>query len=463
MEAPETRYALRDGVHVGYQVWGEAARSGAGTAGRARAELVDMLEISSGLMISIDETVDEPSWLRYTERLAEFSRLVRFDAGGIGLSDPLPHGTAPSIEEWGRDALAVMDAAGCGSAAVVGSMGGAMVALWLAATHPERVSSLVLVSGTARVGEAPDYEVGVPSDQVARAADIDVPLTEGDIPQDIVNFAPSLAHRVGFREWWSRAARRGASPATATAFNLLLFSADVRAVLADITCPTLVVARRDSVSHFSEHARYLAEHIAGARLMIVPGRDMLAWAGEFDTIVDEMEEFVTGARGAHAATRTLATVLFTDIVDSTARAAEAGDREWRAVVDEFEMNLGRLLSRHDGILVKTTGDGALARFDAPTKAVRCAVALRDATHATGLRLRSGLHAGEVELRTGGDIGGLAVHIASRVSALAGADEVLVTGTVRDLVVGSGIVFDDRGRHNLKGVPDEWQVLAVEQA
>ncbi|HEY6428695.1 MAG TPA: adenylate/guanylate cyclase domain-containing protein [Acidimicrobiales bacterium] len=454
MQTPETQYAVRDGVHIGYQVW--APGTAAGT------EPIDVLEISSGLMISIDEAVDEPSWLRYTERLTEFSRLVRFDAGGIGLSDPLPHGTAPSIEGWAQDALAVMDTAGCGSAAVVGSMGGAMVGLWLAAAHPERVSSLVVVSGTARVGQAPGYELGLPDDQVARAADIDVPMTEGDVPQDIVNFAPSLAQRVGFREWWSRAARRGASPATATAFNLLLFSADVRAILADITCPTLVVARRDSVSDFKEHARYLAERIAGARLMIVPGRDMLAWAGDFDTIVDEMEEFVTGARGTHAATRMLATVLFTDIVDSTVLAAERGDREWRAVLDEFEMNLGRLLSRHDGVLVKTTGDGALARFAAPTQAVRCAVALRAAARASGLELRSGLHAGEVELR-GDDIGGLAVHIASRVSALAGPDDVLVTGTVRDLVVGSGITFDDRGRHTLRGVPDEWQVLAVEQA
>jgi class 3 adenylate cyclase len=451
MEAPETQYALRDGVHIGFQVWDDGRPGGP-----------DVLEINSGLMISVDETVDEPNWLRYTRRVAEFCRLVRFDAGGLGLSDPLPHGTNPSIEGWGRDALAVMDAAGCASVTVLASMGGAMAALWLAATHPERVASLVVVSGTARVGRAEDYEFGLRDDQLATAADIDVPLTEGDVPQDIANFAPSLAHRVGFREWWSRAARRGASPATATAFNLLLFSADVRACLPDITCPTLVIARRDSVSYMSEHGRYLAEHIAGARFVMVPGRDLLPWAGEFDAIVDEIEEFVTGARAAHAATRMLATVLFTDIVDSTVRTAELGDRQWRAVLDEFDMNLGRLLSRHDGVLVKTTGDGALARFAAPAQAVRCAVALGEAAHAAGLQLRSGLHVGEVELR-GDDIGGLAVHIASRVTAMAGPGEVLVTGTVRDLVVGSGIVFDDRGRHNLKGVPYEWQVLAVERA
>ena len=229
-----------------------------------------------------------------------------------------------------------------------------------------------------------------------------------------------------------------------------------------MACPTLVIARTDTYANLTEHGRYLAEHIAGARYVTFPGPDLVPWSGEFDSILDEMEEFVTGARGAHAPTRLLATVLFTDIVDSTVRAAEAGDRQWRAVLDEFDVNVGRLLARHDGVLVKTTGDGILARFVAPAQAVRCAAEMVQAARAAGLELRAGLHAGEVELR-GDDIGGLAVHIASRVSAMAGPAEVLVTGTVRDLVVGSGIVFDDRGRHNLKGVPDEWQVLAVERA
>jgi len=447
MEAPLTQYAVRDGTHIGYQVWGSGP--------------VDVLEFNSGLMISIDETVDEPSWLGYTERVAGFSRLIRFDTGGLGLSDPLPTGSDPSIEGWGRDALAVMDAAGCASAVLLAPTGGAMAALWLAATHPERVTSLVIVNGTARVGEAEDYGFGVSSELTATAADIDVPLTEGDVPQDIAVFAPSLAHRVGFREWWERAARRGASPATAIAFNLVTFSADVRWCLPDVTCPTLVIARSESYANLSEHGRYLAEHIAGARFVTFPGPDLLPWAGDYDAIVDEMEEFVTGERAAHAPTRALVTVLFTDIVDSTVRAAEAGDRRWRAVLDEFDVNVGRLLARHDGLLVKMTGDGILARFVSPAQAVRGAVAMVEAAHKSGLQLRAGLHAGEVELR-GDDIVGLAVHIASRVSAIAGPGEVLVTGTVRDLVVGSGIAFDDRGRHDLKGVPGEWQILAVER-
>jgi class 3 adenylate cyclase len=455
MEAPLTQYALRDGVHIGYQIWGRTAEA-------PGPEPVDVLEFNSGLMISIDETVDEPNWLRYTERVADFSRLMRFDAGGLGLSDPLPTDTDPSIEGWGRDALAVMDAAGCDRAVVLASAGGTMPALWLAATHPERVISLMIVNGTARVGRADDYGIGASDEEVASGSGIEVVLTEDEIPRDIAIFAPSLAHRVGFREWWGRAARRGASPATAQAFNFVTFSADVRWCLPSVTCPTLVFARLDSYAQLSEHGRYLSENITGARLVTTTGPDILPWAGEFDSIIDEMEEFVTGARGVHAATRLLSAILFTDIVDSTVRAAEVGDRQWRAVLDEFDVNVGRLLARHDGILVKTTGDGILARFAAPAQAVRCAEAMVRMAGNAGLQLRAGLHAGEVELR-GDDIGGLAVHVAARVSALADADEVLVTGTVRDLVVGSGITFEDRGRSELKGVPGEWQILAVGRA
>jgi class 3 adenylate cyclase len=456
MEAPQTEYAVRGGVHIGYQVWGL----------EKSPDTIEVLEFNNGLMISIDETVDEPNWLRYTERVAGFSRLIRFDCGGLGLSDPLPPGVEPSIEGWGRDALAVMDAAGCERAVVLAPNGGAMAALWLAATHPERVASLVIINGTARVGAAEDYGFGVSEDEleetVSGSVSIDVPMTVDDVPQDIAIFAPSLAHRVGFREWWGRAARRGASPATAAAFNLVTFSADMRWCLPDVVCPTLIFARVDTYANISAHGQYLADHLADARIITITGPDLVPWAGEFDSIIDDMEEFVTGARGEHAATRQLATVLFTDIVDSTVRAAAVGDRQWRGVLDEFEVNVSRLLARHDGVLVKTTGDGILARFPTPAQGIRCAAAMVEAASRSGLELRAGLHAGEVELR-GDDIGGMAVHIASRVSAMAGPGEVLVTGTVRDLVVGSGIVFDDRGRHNLKGVPDEWQVLAVERA
>jgi class 3 adenylate cyclase len=449
MDAPQTRYALREGQHIGYQVWGSGP--------------IDVLEFNNGLMISIDETVDEPNWLRYEESLAGFCRLIRFDAGGLGLSDPLPTGVQPSIEGWAEDALAVMASAGSERAVVLASSGGTLPAVWLAANHPDQVTSLVLINGTARVGQAEDYGFGLPDDITTSIPDnIESPAVGVDVPQDIAIFVPSLAHRVGFKEWWGRAARRGASPATAIAFNLVTFSADMRQHLASITCPTLVISRTEAFANLVEHGRYLSESIAGARFMTFPGPDMLPWAGEFESMVDEIEEFVTGERSGHAAERTLATVLFTDIVDSTGRAAAAGDRQWRNVLDEYDVNVERFMARYDGILVKNTGDGTLARFASPAQAVRCALAMVETARNFGIEIRAGLHAGEIELR-GDDIGGLAVHIASRVSAMASASEVLSTGTVRDLVVGSGIVFDDRGRHNLKGVPDEWQLLAVEHA
>ncbi len=447
---PETLYALRDGLHIGYQVWGSGP--------------IDVLEFNNGLMISIDETVDEPNWLHYEESVASFCRLIRFDCGGLGLSDPLPTGREPSVESWALDALAVLLAAGSERAVVLTSSGGCMPAVWLAANHPEVVESLVLINGTARVGRAEDYLFGVPDVEIEGIpAGIEGPAPEDEeVPRDIAIFVPSLAHRVGFKEWWGRAARRGASPATAIAFNLVTFTADVREHLAGIACPTLVISRVDCFANLVEHGRYLSEHIAGARFVTFPGADMLPWAGEFDVIVDEVEEFVTGQRSGHAPERTLATVLFTDIVDSTVRAAAAGDRQWRGVLDEFDVNVHRLLERHGGVHVKNTGDGMLARFPGPAQGVRCALAMVETAEKSGLEIRAGLHAGEIELR-GDDITGLAVHIASRVSAMAGPGEVLATGTVRDLVVGSGIAFDDRGRHNLKGVPDEWQLLAVERA
>jgi class 3 adenylate cyclase len=452
MDAPVTQYALRDGNHIGYQIWGDGP--------------IDVLEFNNGLMISIDETVDEPNWLRYEESLAGFCRLIRFDALGLGLSDPFPTGVNPSISGWAQDALAVLDAAGSTRAVVLASSGGALPAVWLASHHPDRVTSLVIINGTARVLYDEGYDIGVAQDLItSNIANIESPhlmSIDGDVPTDIAIYVPSLSHRVGFREWWGRAARRGASPSTAIAWNLVTFGADVRNELKAISCPTLVISHTDTFANLVEHGRYLSEAITGARFVTLPGTDMLPWAGEFESMVDEIEEFITGERSGHAAERTLATILFTDIVDSTVRAAAAGDRQWRNVLDEYDVNVARYMARYDGVLVKNTGDGTLARFASPAQGVRCAVAMVETARNFGIEIRAGLHAGEIELR-GDDIGGLAVHIASRVSAMAGASEVLTTGTVRDLVVGSGIVFDDRGRHNLKGVPDEWQLLAVEHA
>jgi class 3 adenylate cyclase len=387
--------------------------------------------------------------------------LIRFDALGLGLSDPPATGVAPSIEAWAADAVAVLDELGVERADVLAPLGGSMPAVWLAAHHPQRVRSLVLVNGTARVIRADDYPIGIPDDILATiASNIESRQDSGDTPTDIATYVPSLAHRVGFREWWGRAARRGASPATAIAWNLMIFSADLREHLAAISCPTLLISRADMFADLVEHGRFLSELMPGAQFVTFPGVDMLPWSGEFDGIVDEIEEFLTGGRRGHRNERVLATVLFVDIVDSTVRAAASGDRQWRNVLDEYDVNVQRLLARYDGIFVKNTGDGSLARFSGPTQGVRCAMAMVETAGNFGIEIRAGLHVGEIELR-GDDIGGLAVHIAARVSGLAEPGEIRATGTVRDLVVGSDIAFDDRGRHALKGVPGEWQLLAVQ--
>ena len=389
----ETRYARRDGLHIGYQVWGSGP--------------IDVLEFGNGLMISIDETPDEPNWLRCEERLASFCRLIRFDGVGLGLSDPLPSGVTPTIGAWADDALAVLDDLGCERAAVIGQSGGSMAALWLAAHHRDRVDALVLFNGTARIGRSDDYDVGVDADLVAAVADnAEPPRRRAD---DLSIFAPSLAHRVGFKEWWGRAARRGASPATAAAFNRRTFTADLRSELAAIGCPTLVISRTATYGGLVEHGRYLAEHIDAACLMAVPGADLPFVGGEFDSVVDEIEEFLTGQRSDHTTERTLATILFTDIVDSTSRAAAVGDRQWRGVLDEYDVNVARLLERFRRVHVKNTGDGTLARFASPTEALRCAGTMVEVAENFGIAIRVGLHVGEVELR-GDDIGGLAVHI-----------------------------------------------------
>ncbi len=447
MNQPETRYARRDGHHIGYQVWGSGP--------------IDVLEFNHGLMISIDETFDEPNWLRCEERLASFCRLIRFDGLGLGLSDPLPGGVVPTIGAWADDAVAVLDDLRSDHAAVIGPTGGSMAAIWLAAHHRDRVDALVLLNGTARVARADDYDIGVDADLIGGVSEnVEAPLDPALIPDDVAVFAPSLAPRVGFREWWGRAARRGASPATAIAFNRRTFSADLRSELANIDCPTLVISRTDAYGGLVEHGRYLAEHIDGARFIEVPGADLLLWAGEFDSVVDEIEEFLTGTRSDHATERALATILFTDMVDSTSRAAAAGDRQWRGVLDEYDVNVARLLERHRGVHVKNTGDGTLARFASPTQAVRCATAMVEVAENFGIAIRCGLHVGEIELRRD-DIGGLAVHIAARVNVLAAPNEVLTTSTVRDVVVGSGVVFSDRGFHDLKGMPNQWHLLAVQ--
>ena len=399
-----------------------------------------------------------PTFAHYLRRLSSFSRLISFDKYGIGLSDPVPSRSLPPLEEWVDDVRTVMEAAGSAQAAVMGANEGAMMAALFAATHPERLRALVLVNATARLSAAPDYPIGMPREAQERlTAVIEQTWGRGDA-MAAVN--PTLADDPAAAEAWGRFLRLSASPATAAAVTRMVFELDVRDVLPTITAPTLVIHRRGNPIVPVEQARYVAERIPNARLVEVPGPDYALAVGDVDAVVDEVEEFLIGAKATRDPERVLATVLFTDVVQSTERLSEVGDRRWREILEAHDAIAERQITRYGGVLVASTGDGVLATFDGPARAVRCALALRDALRGIGLTIRAGLHVGEIERRDS-NVSGLGVHIAARVLARAEADQVLVSRTVKDLVVGAGLRFDNRGTHQLKGVPDEWTLFAAE--
>ncbi|HWD51730.1 MAG TPA: adenylate/guanylate cyclase domain-containing protein [Acidimicrobiales bacterium] len=446
MDVPETHYARRRGLHIGYQVWGDGP--------------VDILDLGSGTFISIDETGDQPRWLRYTERLAACGRVIRFDASGTGLSDTPADLGELSFEAWVDDAVAVMDQVGSTRAVVLGVSGSS--ALIFATKYPERTESLVMINATARLMEADDYPIGVPSDlmeEFRAGLDPDNADQVSDDLTDLRIFAPSAADDPEFQRWWARASRRGAAPATSAVMGARIAQADYRHLLPRVAAPTLVLHRQDALAPSMEHGRYMADRIPGARFVTLPGDDVLPFTGDIDALVDEIQEFVTGERYQPGPDRTLATILFTDIVDSTANAARMGDRRWTQVLADHDGLVRRQLERFGGRFVKDTGDGLLATFDSPARAIRCALALRDGAGHLGIQMRAGLHAGEIE-RRGEDVGGIAVHVAARVAATAVAGEVLVSNTVVDLVEGAGVTFADRGAHTLKGVPDPRKLWAV---
>ncbi|HXF31604.1 MAG TPA: adenylate/guanylate cyclase domain-containing protein [Solirubrobacterales bacterium] len=440
MEAA-TRYANSDGVSIAYQVHGEGP--------------LDLVFVP-GFVSHVELYWEEPSVARFFRRLASFSRLVLFDKRGQGLSDR--PGRPPTLEESMDDLGAVMDAAGCERPAIFGiSEGGPMSALF-AASHPERVSSMVLYGTFPRIVKAPDFAQGV---RGAALDDLYESLKrEWGGPVAIDLWAPSVTDDPEFRRWWSRLLRQGTSPAGAIALIELYREIDVREVLSAIDVPALVLHRRDDRVVPVRQGEYLAEKIPGARYVELRGADHLAMIGDQDELLDEVEEFLLGSRRAHEPERALATVLFTDIVASTERAGELGDRRWRDLLERHDAVVRRQLGLYRGREVKTMGDGFLATFDGPTRAIRCACAIRDELARIGIEVRAGIHTGEVEL-IGDDVGGMAVNIGARIGALADAGEVRVSGTVKELVVGSGLEFAPRGTHTLKGAPGEWDLFAVE--
>lgn len=442
MTGPPVHYASTPGGDVAYQVVGDGTR--------------DLVFIPEWWNES-ESMWDQPLLAEVLTRLTSFRRLICFDRRGTGISDPIPLGAAPILDDWLDDLRAVMDDAGSERTMLFGCSGGGPLCLLYAATFPDRVDSVALLNSYARMSRSPDFAIGVPP--AVLEVGLDRVYREWGTGALLDVLAPSLVNDHHFREWWARYQRHSLSPRVAATIQRMLFEVDVRDVLTSVQAPTLVIHRVDDPFVRVDHGRFLAEQIAGARLVELPGRDHVFFAGDTDALVDEIEAFATGSRRTTRTDRVLTTMLFTDIVGSTERAAEVGDRAWRILLARHHSEVRIALERFRGREIDTAGDGFFASFDGPARAVRCALDIGERLADLGLQIRAGVHTGEVETH-GDGLTGIAVHVAARVAGRATAGEVLVTGTVRDLVAGSGLEFEDRGRHVLKGVPDDWQILAV---
>jgi class 3 adenylate cyclase len=437
---PETRYAKSGDVNIAYQVVGDGPS--------------DLVYVP-GWISNVELMWEEPAHARLLQRLASFSRLILFDKRGTGLSDAVPLDRLPTLEQRMDDVRAVMDAAGSERAAIFGSSEGGLMSVLFAASYPERARALIAHAIYAKRLWSADYP-WAPRPE-ARAAEIEsIERTWGG-EMDISNLAPSADE--AFKRRAVAYLRRSASPGAAVAFLRMNSQIDVRAVLPTIRVPALVLHRVGDRDVDVEEGRWIAAQIPGAKYVELPGDEHLIWAGDVDELVDEVEEFLTGSRPVHDAHRVLTTVLFTDIVGSSQRAAALGDRAWRELLGAHHAAVRRELERFQGQEVDTAGDGFLATFDGPARAVRCGRAIQGAVGELGLEVRAGLHTGEVEL-AGEKVTGIAVHTGARVAALAEPGEVLVSSTVKDLVAGSGLEFQDRGAHELKGVPGEWRLYSL---
>ena len=430
MDPPETRYTKSGDVNIAYQVIGTGP--------------FDLIWIPPGNS-NVELQWEFPDYARFSARLSSFCRLICFDKRGTGLSDR-GFGIA-SLEQRIDDVRAVMDAAGSQRAALFGQCEGGSMSVLFAATHPERTRGLVLFAAMAY-----NHARLWPAKQ--RQARLDQIERDWGTGASLRQLAPSKSSDDGFRRIWARFERQSASPGAAVSLTRMNREIDVRPILPAIRVPSLVLHRTGDPMVPVDDSRYLAEHIPGAKYVELPGADHLPYTGDGERVVDEVEEFLTGSRTSQAEPdRVLATVLFTDIVDSTRRAAELGDRQWRALLDRHDQMVREQLARFRGREVKNLGDGFLTTFDGPARAIRCAAAIAESVKPLGIDLRSGLHTGEIELKRD-DIGGIAVHIAARVANLAQPGERLVSSTVRDLVAGSGLRFQDRGLHALRGLTEE---------
>ena len=438
---PQTRYAKSGDVNIAYQVIGEGP--------------IDLVFVM-GWVSNIDEFWTEPSFARFLERLSSFSRLVVFDKRGTGLSDRVDESHLPTLEQRMDDVRAVMDAVGSQKAVLLGISEGASMCALFAATYPERTAAFLSFGGFPRMAAAPDWPWGrsEASMQIFYTA---IHEGWGSQPVGLEARIPSRVNDQAFRQWWTRYLTRSATPRAAAALTRMNGQIDIRHVIPAIRVPALIMHRAGDKTVRLEAGRFLADNIPGAKFIEYPGDDHLPWTSDFEQILGDIEEFVTGSRHAAEVDRVLATVMFADIVKSTERAAEIGDRKWRELLQDFYGVVRKNLGRYRGREVDTAGDGLLATFDGPARAVRCAQAINEDVPSLGLAVRAGVHTGEVEI-IGEKVGGIAVHIGARVAAEAAPGEVIVSSTVRDLVAGSGIRFEDRGRRSLKGVPGDWHLF-----
>ena len=431
---PRTQYAKSGDVHVAYQVFGEGA--------------VDLVFVP-GFVSHIENYWDEPNFARWLRRLGSFSRVIMFDKRGTGLSDQVSE--LPGMDQRLDDVSAVMDAVGIERAAIFGISEGGSLATLFAASHPERTQALIIYGGFAQ------FSSWFPTQEALESLIQYIDKNWGS-GESMPMFAPTKEGDLAFQQWWGKFERLGASPAAAITLMRMNNQIDITEILPSINVPTLVIHRKDDVTVDVEGGRLLAERIPGAKYVELSGTDHLPFIGEeSDRILDEMEHFLTGETSAPSVERVLATVVFTDIVGSTARAQTLGDRAWGDLQDLHDKVVRRELARFQGNEIKWTGDGFLAAFDRPARAIQCALTIVNTVRELGIEVRAGIHTGEVDF-VKNDIRGIAVHIASRVADLANGGDVVVSRTVKDLVAGSGIAFQDYGTHELKGVPDQWMLF-----
>jgi pimeloyl-ACP methyl ester carboxylesterase len=439
---PETRYARSGNLHIAYQVTGDGP--------------VDLVFVH-GWISHIEHLWEEPSLARFLNRLASFSRLILLDKRGTGLSDPVPLDKLPTLEERMDDLRAVMAAAGSKRAALLGTSEAGALNLLFSATHPDRTAALILLNSYARLTWAEDYPCGIrPNDADRLLEAIESGWGKGVAFEALV---ASQSDNDTMRKWWARYQRQAASPGTAVTLLRRAFDTDARGVLSSISVPTLILHKGGDPFTGPEHGRYVAERIPGSHYVELTGVDHLFFAEDSARLVAEIQEFLTGVRDASEPDRVLATVLFADIVGSTDLAAKMGDRRWQDIIQQYYGAVRAELPRFRGTEINTAGDGVFASFDGPARAIRCGLAISEAVRQFDIEVRVGVHTGECEL-IAAKITGIAVHIGARVAALAQPGEVLVSTTVRDLVAGSGLQFEERGIHTLRGVPGTWPLYAV---